>query len=117
MKRDVPTQKLDVTTRENRTTVLLPGCIPGATPYHHSIMKGTELTLEPGDFYHSTKTGGGVADPKAIGFHGHQWLFEAFLKALENGTEPEVSGESASKSVQIICAAYESARSGHPVKL
>ncbi|MBQ7729903.1 MAG: Gfo/Idh/MocA family oxidoreductase, partial [Spirochaetales bacterium] len=65
----------------------------------------------------STKTGGGVADPKAIGFHGHQWLFEAFLKALENGTEPEVSGESASKSVQIICAAYESARSGHPVKL
>ena len=52
MKRDVPTQKLDVTTRENKTTVLLPGCIPGATPYHHSIMKGTELTLEPGDFYH-----------------------------------------------------------------
>ena len=65
----------------------------------------------------STKTGGGVADPAAIGFHGHQWLFEAFLKALENGTEPEVSGESASKAVEIICAAYESAKLGRPVKL
>ena len=50
--RDVPTQKLDVTTKKNGTTVLLPGCIPGATPFHHSIMAGTELTLEPGNFYH-----------------------------------------------------------------
>ena len=52
MKRDVPTCKLDITARENRTTVLLPGCIPGATPYHHAIMAGSELTLEPGPFHH-----------------------------------------------------------------
>lgn len=50
--REVPTQKLDVGTKQNRTTVLLPGCIPGVTPYHHSIMAGTELELEPGDCHH-----------------------------------------------------------------
>ena len=52
-----------------------------------------------------------------MGFHGHQRLFEAFMKALDNGTEPEVSAESASIAVNIICAAYKSAREGKPVKL
>ena len=68
-------------------------------------------------YCNATETGGGAADPKAIGFHGHQRLFEAFVKALDNGTEPEVSGESASIAVNIICAAYKSAREGKPVKL
>lgn len=68
-------------------------------------------------FCDSTATGGGASDPSAIGFHGHQKLFEAFIRALDNGTEPEIDGESASKAVQIICAAYESAQKGHPVKL
>ena len=68
-------------------------------------------------FCNATATGGGAADPKAIGFHGHQRLFESFVKALDNGTEPEISGESASIAVNIICAAYRSAREGKPVRL
>ena len=68
-------------------------------------------------FCNATATGGGAADPKAIGFHGHQRLFESFVKALDDGTEPEVSGESASSAVNIICAAYRSAREGKPVRL
>ena len=68
-------------------------------------------------FCNATATGGGASDPAAIGFHGHQKLFEAFVKALDKGTKPEIDGESASKAVEIICAAYKSAKSGHPVKL
>lgn len=68
-------------------------------------------------YSNATATGGGASDPKAIGFHGHQRLFESFLKSLNENTEPEVSGESASRSVEIICAAYESARKGKPVRL
>ncbi len=68
-------------------------------------------------FCNANASAGGVSDPSAIGFQGHQRLFEAFVKALDEGTEPEVDGESASKAVQIICAAYESAKKGSPVKL
>jgi predicted dehydrogenase len=65
----------------------------------------------------ATATGGGAADPSAIGFHGHQRLFEAFVDALDKGKEPDITGESASKAVRIICAAYQSAREGRPVRL
>lgn len=68
-------------------------------------------------FRNSTETGGGAADPAAISYIAHQRLFEAFVDSLENDRLPDVSGESASKSVEIICAAYESARTGKVVKL
>ncbi|MCQ2412697.1 MAG: Gfo/Idh/MocA family oxidoreductase [Sphaerochaetaceae bacterium] len=69
------------------------------------------------EFGHANNFGGGASDPSAISYVPHQKLFEAFVKSLEDGTEPEVGGESASKSVEIICAAYESARTGKAVKL
>ena len=64
----------------------------------------------------ATVSGGGAADPSAISYIPHQHLFEAFVKSLNEGTEPEVNGESASKAVEIICAAYESAKTGKAVK-
>ena len=45
----------------------------------------------------------------------NEWM--TLVEALDKGTKPEVDGESASKAVEIICAAYESAKKGHPVKL
>ncbi len=68
-------------------------------------------------FSENTESGGGAADPSAISFVHHQHLFEAFLEALDKGKEPDISGESASQSVRIICAAYDSARTGKAVKL
>ena len=68
-------------------------------------------------YMNATATGGGASDPSAISFVPHQHLFEAFVRSLDNNTTPEVSGESASKSVEIICAAYESAKTGKTVKL
>ena len=68
-------------------------------------------------FLDNTETGGGASDPKAIGYIGHKHCFENFLNALENGTEPLITGEEARKSVEIITAIYESARTGKPVSL
>lgn len=52
MSRNVPKVIIDPVVKENRTDILLPNCIPGATPYHHSILAGSVLKLEHGDFYH-----------------------------------------------------------------
>jgi len=60
---------------------------------------------------------GGAADPKAISADNHRRNFESFLKALDDGREPEVSGVEARKAVQIILGVYESAKTGKPVIL
>jgi predicted dehydrogenase len=64
-----------------------------------------------------TMTGGGAADPKAIGHEGHRRQFADFLKALDKGTEPLVNGEEARKAVEIILGIYKAAETGRPVKL
>ena len=43
----VPQVKVDLDTPQNSSEVLLPGCIPGATPYHHALTAGSELSFEP----------------------------------------------------------------------
>ena len=69
------------------------------------------------DFAAKTKTGGGAADPAAIGFEGHRRQFVDFIRAIETRTEPLVNGEEARKAVEIILAIYRSAQSGRPVNL
>lgn len=64
-----------------------------------------------------TKTGGGAADPKAIGHHGHTMLFESMVDSIRNGKPVEISGESARNAVEIIEAVYRSAQSGSKVRL
>jgi len=68
-------------------------------------------------FAEKTETGGGVADPSAIGFHGHQRQFEDMVKAIETESKPLVDGYEARKAVKIILAIYKSAREGKKVKL
>ncbi|TWT92302.1 Gfo/Idh/MocA family protein [Neorhodopirellula pilleata] len=64
-----------------------------------------------------TETGGGAADPSAIGHHGHTEVFNDFLEAIEKGHEPLVNGPEGKRSVELICAIYESARTGKTVDL
>ncbi len=64
-----------------------------------------------------TKTGGGAADPSAIGHHGHALLFEDFLRALETDSAPAIDGRQGRMSVEIIVAIYESAKQGQAVSL
>jgi UDP-N-acetyl-2-amino-2-deoxyglucuronate dehydrogenase len=62
-------------------------------------------------------TGGGAADPKAIGHHGHARQFQDVLSAIKKGTTPQVDGAEGRRSVEIILAIYKSAETGRPVSL
>jgi len=64
-----------------------------------------------------TQTGGGAADPKAIGYHGHMLQFQDVLTAIKGGKQPLVDGPEGRKAVELILAIYKSAESGKPVKL
>ena len=64
-----------------------------------------------------TETGGGAADPAAIGHHGHTHQFKDVLKAIKNGGTPAIDGHEGLRSVEVIAAIYKSAKSGRTVKL
>jgi predicted dehydrogenase len=63
-----------------------------------------------------TTTGGGAADPSAISHEGHRRQFVDFIDAVRHDREPFVNGEEGMKSVAIILAIYESARTGRAVR-
>ncbi|MEL7336800.1 MAG: Gfo/Idh/MocA family oxidoreductase, partial [Planctomycetota bacterium] len=64
-----------------------------------------------------TETGGGAADPAAIGHHGHTAMFEDFIRGVENNAPSLIDGGEGRRSVQLIRAIYESARTGNTVQL
>ncbi|WP_153558266.1 Gfo/Idh/MocA family protein [Roseimaritima sediminicola] len=64
-----------------------------------------------------TETGGGASDPAAIGHHGHTCLFNDFVEAIREDRQPAVCGREGRRSVEIICAIYESAQQGKIVRL
>ncbi len=69
------------------------------------------------DMLGRTKTGGGAADPAAIGHHAHTALFRDFLQAIEQDRPPLIDGHEGLRSVDLILAIYESAKSGRSVSL
>lgn len=64
-----------------------------------------------------TETGGGAADPSAIGHAAHAKQFKDFVKALKTGTAPVIDGAEGRKSVEIILAIYKSAETGKSIQL
>ena len=64
-----------------------------------------------------TKTGGGAADPAAIGHHGHTAQFKDVLTAIGSGRKPLVDGPEGRRSVEIILAIYKAAETGRVVPL
>jgi UDP-N-acetyl-2-amino-2-deoxyglucuronate dehydrogenase len=64
-----------------------------------------------------TKTGGGAADPTAIGHHGHTAQFKDVLAAIEKGGKPAIDGPEGRRSVEIILAIYKAAETGKSVSL
>lgn len=61
--------------------------------------------------------GGGAADPAAIGHHAHAKQFANVLESIEKGVKPLIDGYEGRKSVEVICAVYESAKTGAAVKI
>lgn len=64
-----------------------------------------------------TDTGGGAADPAAIGHHGHTAVFKDFLKAIRTDGTPLIDGHEGRRSVEAILAIYQAAKSGRRVSL
>lgn len=64
-----------------------------------------------------TETGGGAADPSAISHHGHTMLFEEAVAAINENRPSVLDGHEGRRSVEVICAIYESAKTGQRVKL
>ena len=54
----------------------------------------------------------GANIPSAIGYEQHQRNFEEILAAIQAGCEPTTSAKVARRAIHVICAIYESARSG-----
>jgi predicted dehydrogenase len=65
----------------------------------------------------SKSTGGGAADPAAIGHHGHTMQIQDFVDAIRKDRAPAVDGPEGRKSIEIILAIYQSAITGKKVTL
>jgi predicted dehydrogenase len=61
--------------------------------------------------------GGGASDPKAISHQGHRDQLADFARAIRQGGQPLVDGCEGRKSVEIILAIYQAARTGRAVAL
>ncbi|UQZ86327.1 Glucose--fructose oxidoreductase precursor [Paenibacillus konkukensis] len=59
----------------------------------------------------------GSDNPHDISEDGHYMLLDDLIRAIREDREPLISGEEARKSVELILAIYESARTGKEVKL
>jgi predicted dehydrogenase len=59
---------------------------------------------------------GGAADPKAISHEGHRRQLADFVEAIRGNRPPAVDGREGRKAVALICAVYESARTGKAVR-
>lgn len=62
-------------------------------------------------------SGGGAADPMSISYAGHQYQMEDLIQAIRTGRKPLVDDREGRKSVEIVTAIYESARTGQLVRL
>ena len=62
-------------------------------------------------------TGGGAADPSAIGHHGHARQFQDLLDAVKKNGTASVDGREGRRSVEIILGIYKAAETGKPVYL
>ncbi len=60
---------------------------------------------------------GGAADPKAISHEGHRRQLADFVAAIRENRAPAVDGREGRKAVQLICAIYESNRTGKVVEI
>lgn len=64
-----------------------------------------------------TDTGGGAGDPAAIGHAAHAKQFADVVNAINNGSALKIDGAEGRRSVEVILAIYEAARTGKRVSI
>jgi predicted dehydrogenase len=60
---------------------------------------------------------GGASDPKAISHQGHARQLADFVRAIQTNKAPLVDGREGRKAVALICAIYESMRTGKVITI
>lgn len=65
----------------------------------------------------SNNTGGGAADPAAIGHKAHRDLFSDFLNSISKGEPSSIDGNQGLASVELINAIYRSAKGSKRIAL
>ena len=65
----------------------------------------------------SSASSGGASDPKAISFVGHQLQLQDFVESIKTGRQAKVDGAEGRRSVEIILAIYQAAKTGQSQKL
>jgi predicted dehydrogenase len=116
------------------------GVIEAATSAYPGLLKRTEIHGDhgsarveqdditlwefkdplPGDEAIVSRKGvlsGGASDPKDISHAGHREQIIDFLRAIDSGGSPRVDGKDGRKSVEVIRAIYQAARTGQAVTL
>jgi predicted dehydrogenase len=58
-----------------------------------------------------------AADPAALDVASHAAQIADLLDAINTGREPTVTGKDGRATLEIVCAVYESSRTGRPVKI
>jgi UDP-N-acetyl-2-amino-2-deoxyglucuronate dehydrogenase len=61
--------------------------------------------------------GAASANPGGVDPSSHAAQIAEFLTAIDDGRQPAVTAESARATLEVICAVYESARTGRPVAI
>ena len=69
------------------------------------------------EFSSRNTTGGGAADPSAIGHAAHAHQFRDVLKSIKQGTQPSIDGAEGRRSVEVILAIYQAAKTNRVVHL
>jgi predicted dehydrogenase len=73
---------------------------------------------QPTDGGPQPETGpGAAADPAALDVSGHAAQLADLLAAIDEGRAPAVDGQAGRAALEIVCAVYESSRSGRTVRL
>jgi UDP-N-acetyl-2-amino-2-deoxyglucuronate dehydrogenase len=82
---------------------------------------GAQAGTGPGDGVPEGGAGpgpaGAAADPAAIDVASHAAQLADLLAAIEEGREPAVDGQAGRDALEIVCAVYESARTGRTVSV
>ena len=86
MKQEVPPLvKVDLTFDKNKSIPLLADCIPGAVPWQHTLLKGSELTLEPGPLHHILQT---VVGDAQFETDGNEYIFHERVCFIPHPDKP-----------------------------
>jgi UDP-N-acetyl-2-amino-2-deoxyglucuronate dehydrogenase len=109
------------------TVVASTAVFPGLPQRLEILGTAGTVLIEDGQIVHRAVSGepatavtaeagaGAAADPADLGVFAHAAQIADLLEAVDTGREPAITGADGRDAVEIVCAVYESARTGQPV--